>query len=201
MSQPDVRRYFKHGTLPQLRLFEAIARLGTFARAAQELHMAQPTASLQIKKLTATVGVPLFEQVGKRVYLTEAGRRLQESCGTSWACSASSKTRSLTCERSTPGACAPPSARRECPSRHAFLVRSSAHPGVETSMQAHNRRALVDRLARNEDDLYLFTDPPDTEGVLTQEILSTHSSCWRGTTIRSPARAAYRSAGSRRSRF
>ena len=64
MSQPDIRHYFKHGTLPQLRLFEAIARLGTFARAAQELHMAQPTASLQIKKLTATVGVPLFEQVG-----------------------------------------------------------------------------------------------------------------------------------------
>ena len=80
MSQPDIRRYFKHGTLPQLRLFEAIARLGTYARAAQELHMAQPTASLQIKKLTATVGVPLFEQIGKRVRLTEAGRRVHESC-------------------------------------------------------------------------------------------------------------------------
>ena len=80
MSAPDIRRYFKHGTLPQLRLFEAIARLGTYARAAQELHMAQPTASLQIKKLTATVGVPLFEQVGKRVRLTEAGGRVHESC-------------------------------------------------------------------------------------------------------------------------
>ena len=80
MSQPDVRRYFKHGTLPQLRLFEAIARLGTYARAAQELHMAQPTASLQIKKLTATIGVPLFQQVGKRIQLTEAGRRVHESC-------------------------------------------------------------------------------------------------------------------------
>jgi len=80
MSQSDIHRYFKHGTLPQLRLFEAIARLGTYARAAQELHMAQPTASLQIKKLTATVGVPLFEQIGKRVRLTEAGRRVHESC-------------------------------------------------------------------------------------------------------------------------
>jgi len=80
MSEPDIRRYFKHGTLPQLRLFEAIARLGTFARAAQELHMAQPTASLQIKKLTATIGVPLFQQVGKRIQLTEAGRRVHESC-------------------------------------------------------------------------------------------------------------------------
>src|SRR5262245_53994296 len=80
MSSPDIHRYLKHGTLPQLRLFEASARLGSFTQAAQELHMAQPTASAQIKKLSETVGVPLFEQVGRRVYLTEAGRRLYESC-------------------------------------------------------------------------------------------------------------------------
>src|SRR5512137_2298842 len=80
VSQPDIHRYFRHGTLPQLHLFEATARLGSFTRAAQELHMAQPTASVQIKKLSETVGVPLFEQLGKRVYLTDAGRKLYESC-------------------------------------------------------------------------------------------------------------------------
>jgi len=66
--------------LPQLRLFEASARLGSFTRAAQELHMAQPTASVQIKKLSETVGFPLFEYVGRRLHLTEAGRRLHASC-------------------------------------------------------------------------------------------------------------------------
>src|SRR5512137_2332722 len=81
VSQPDIHRYFRHGTLPQLQLFEASARLGSFTRAAQELHMAQPTASVQMKKLTETVGVPLFEQVGKRLYLTDAGHRLFQSCG------------------------------------------------------------------------------------------------------------------------
>ena len=85
MSQPDIHRYLRHGTLPQLRLFEAAARLGSFTRAAQELHMAQPTASVQIKKLSETVGVPLFEQVGKRLYLTDAGRRLYESTMSSTA--------------------------------------------------------------------------------------------------------------------
>ena len=59
----DIRRYFRHGTLPQLHLFEAAARLGSLRRAAEELHMAQPTASVQIRKLTETIGVPLFEQV------------------------------------------------------------------------------------------------------------------------------------------
>jgi hypothetical protein len=41
MPQDSIRRYLKHGTLPQLRVFEASARLGNFSLAAQELHMAQ----------------------------------------------------------------------------------------------------------------------------------------------------------------
>src|SRR5687767_8302206 len=77
---PDIRRYLKHGTLPQLRAFEASARLGSFTRAAQELYISQAAASVQIKKLTETVGLPLFEQVGKRVYLTDAGERLYAGC-------------------------------------------------------------------------------------------------------------------------
>jgi len=80
MPQLDIHRYLRHGTLPQLRVFEASARLGSLTRAAEELHMAQPTASVQIKKLTETVGLPLFEQVGKRIYLTDAGRRLYTGC-------------------------------------------------------------------------------------------------------------------------
>ncbi len=77
MLQPGIRRYLKHGTLPQLRVFEASARLGSLAHAAEELHIAaQPTASAQFKKLTETIGLPLFEQAGKRLYLTDAGRRV-----------------------------------------------------------------------------------------------------------------------------
>ena len=80
MPKDTIRRYLKHGTLPQLRVFEASVRLGSLARAAEELHMAPPTVSVQIKKLTETVGIPLFEQVGKRLYPTEAGRRLHAGC-------------------------------------------------------------------------------------------------------------------------
>ncbi len=38
-------------------------------------------------------------------------------------------------------------------------------------MQAHNRQTLVERLAHNEDDLYLFADAPGMEGVVAQELL------------------------------
>ncbi len=80
MVQTKIRRYLKHGTLPQLSVFEAVARLGSFTKAAEELYMAQPTVSVQMKKLSETVGLPLIEQIGKGIYLTEAGRVLQASC-------------------------------------------------------------------------------------------------------------------------
>jgi len=78
MSSARIRRYLRHGMLPQLAVFEASARLGSFTRAAEELHLAQPTVSTQMKKLTATVGLPLFEQIGKKIHLTPAGHALCE---------------------------------------------------------------------------------------------------------------------------
>jgi DNA-binding transcriptional LysR family regulator len=172
MSQPDIHRYLRHGTLPQLRLFDSIARLGSFARAADELHMAQPTASVQIKKLSGTVGVPLFEQVGKRLYLTDAGRRLQESCqevfrafttlDESLVAMRALESGRLRLAVSTTGICF-------APRLLGAFVR--LHPGVEASLQAHNRQTLVERLTRNEDDLYLFADAPEMEAVVTQELL------------------------------
>jgi len=80
MSRARLRRYFRHGLFPQLMVFEAVARLGSVTRAAETLHLAQPTVSLQLKKLAETLGVRLFEQRGRRLHLTSAGRALQECC-------------------------------------------------------------------------------------------------------------------------
>jgi len=49
----------KHFTLHQLQVFEAIARAGSFTRAAEELCLTQPTVSQQMKQLTSSVGIPL----------------------------------------------------------------------------------------------------------------------------------------------
>ena len=69
----------RHSTFRQLEVFEAIGRLGSFTRAAEELFLTQPTVSMQVKKLTEAVGLPLFEQVGKKIYLTDAGRELRKT--------------------------------------------------------------------------------------------------------------------------
>lgn len=172
MLQPNIRRYLKHGTLPQLRVFEASARLGNFSLAAQELHMAQPTASVQIKKLTETVGLPLFEQVGRRVYLTDAGQRLYAGCHEVF--------RALsTLEETLNGLRAMESGHLRlavCSTGKYFAPRMlgafvQRYPGVAVSLEIHNRKALIDRLANNEDDLYVFGSPLARDDVVTQALL------------------------------
>ncbi len=172
MPNSRIKRYLKHGTLPQFAVFEASARLGSFTRAAEELHMAQPTVSVQIKKLTETVGLPLFEQVGKRIFLTEPGRQLYASCEQvfrtianvedSFADIRGLKSGRLWLAVSTTGKYFAPRMLA------AFIQR---HPGVEVSLQIHNRRTLIDRLTNNEDDLYIFANPPREPEVVRQAIL------------------------------
>jgi DNA-binding transcriptional LysR family regulator len=64
--------------LHQLRIFHMVARLGSYSRAAEELKISQPSVSIQVGDLERSLGVDLFEQLGKRIYLTEAGRVLEE---------------------------------------------------------------------------------------------------------------------------
>jgi LysR family transcriptional regulator, low CO2-responsive transcriptional regulator len=65
-----------HVTFRQLRVFEAVARNLSYSRAAEELFLTQPAVSMQIKQLEESAGLPMFEQLGKKIFLTEAGREM-----------------------------------------------------------------------------------------------------------------------------
>ena len=65
-----------HITIRQLQVFEAVARQLSYTRAAEELHLTQPAVSMQIKQLESSVGLSLFEQLGKRVFMTQAGETM-----------------------------------------------------------------------------------------------------------------------------
>ena len=71
-------KHAMHITFRQIEVFEAVARLLSYTRAAAELHLTQPAVSMQIKQLEGSVGLPLFEQLGKKIALTEAGRDVYE---------------------------------------------------------------------------------------------------------------------------
>jgi DNA-binding transcriptional LysR family regulator len=72
MSHP-LRRYLRHGTMPQLAALDATIRLGSFSRAADALCLAKPTITGHIQKLSEALGVRLFELRGKQVVPTPAG--------------------------------------------------------------------------------------------------------------------------------
>ena len=68
-----------HLTLQQLKLFESVYRNSGYTRAAEELHLTQPAVSIQIKRLENQVGLPLFEQVGKKIFPSMAGKAVYEA--------------------------------------------------------------------------------------------------------------------------
>jgi len=67
-------------TFRQLKVFEAVVRHLSFTQAAQELHLSQPAVSMQIKQFEEAAGLPLFEQVGKKIFLTHAGKEMHHYC-------------------------------------------------------------------------------------------------------------------------
>ena len=172
MLNSSIKRYLRHGMLPQLGVFEAVARLSSFTKAADELHLAQPTVSAQIKKLADNLQIPLFEQIGKRIYLTPAGENLYKGCQLLFTTLSDieeslSDLRGLEHGRlrlavSTTG-------KYFVPRLLAEFVK--LHPAIEVSLQIHNRNTLIDRLSRNEDDLYVFSNPPNDFEIVTQPIL------------------------------
>jgi len=66
----------RSATLRQLRTFTEVARRLSFTAAAKSLHLTQPAVSMQVRQLEQAAGLPLLEQVGRRVHLTDAGREL-----------------------------------------------------------------------------------------------------------------------------
>jgi DNA-binding transcriptional LysR family regulator len=127
---------------------------------------------VQIKKLSETIGLPLFEQVGKRVYLTEAGQHVYAGCHNVFhALSALEET--LNSLRATGSGHL---RLAVCSTSKYFALRMLGafirrYPSVEASLEIHNRKILIDRLADNEDDLYLFASPLDRDDVVTQALL------------------------------
>ncbi len=131
--------------------------------------MAQPTVSAQIRKLTETAGLPLFEQIGKQIYLTAAGHRMHAHCRKVFAALAelddalaglrglSSGT--LRVASGTPGQSLMP---------RLVAAFAAMHPGLDVTLRVHNRRDLMERLAANEDDLYVFANPPDDRELVRQ---------------------------------
>ena len=148
-------------TMRQLRVFDAVARHSGFSRAAAELHLSQPTVSMQVKLLSEAVGLPLFEQVGKRIFLTDAGRMLQATSAEmfdAWGRLEMQVSDLKGLKRGRLRISAVTTAKYVVPRLLGSFCR--IHPGVEVAFEIGNRSAIIERVARNEDDLTVMGVPP-----------------------------------------
>ncbi len=151
-----------HVTLRQLQVFESAARHLSFSRAAVELHLSQPGVSMQIKQLEAMVGQSLFEQLGKKIFLTGVGREvLRASQAIAQQLVDLEDTlndlRGLKQGALTVGVVS-------TVSYFAIGLISrfrQEHPEVRITLNVVNREALLAQLANNEVDLALMGQAPE----------------------------------------
>lgn len=152
----------KHATLHQLKVFEAIARSGSFTRAAEEMFLSQPTVSQQIKQLTKAVGMPLFEQIGKRLYLTDAGKEVLIVCK-----DISERMSQLEMTLADLKGLKQGNLRLTVITTAKYFVPRllgqfrHRYPGIKVSLQVTNRKQVLERLSENLDDLYILGQPPE----------------------------------------
>ena len=161
-----------HLTFRQLSVFEAVARHLSFSRAAQELHLTQPAVSMQIKQLEENVSTSLFEQLGKKIYLTEAGHELYHYSRViaqqlSEAESVLSELKGL--KRGKLKISVASTANYFAPQLLATF--SQRFPTVTVSLDVTNRQALLQQLANNEMDMAVMGQPPDGLDLVAESFM------------------------------
>lgn len=153
-------------TYQQLRVFEAVARRLSFTRAAEELGLTQPTVSLQVKQLSDDIGMALFEQVGRRVMLTEAGRELQGTVTAmfdSWSRFEQRIDEMRGLKRGTLRLAVVTTAKYFIPDLLGPFCKT--YPDIDIRLEIANREQLIERLADNSDHLYIMALPPEMPGL------------------------------------
>lgn len=158
-----------HITIRQLQIFDAVARHLSFSRASDELHLTQPAVSMQIRQLEESIGMPVVEHLGKKIYLTQAGetlchharlifRQLRETR------EALDSLREGMCGRldiaivSTAKYFAPLLLSRFC----------ELHPQVQLKLTVNNRDTILQKLVSNEVDMVIMGQSPEGMDLISK---------------------------------
>ena len=162
-----------HVTFRQLEVFETAARLLSYTRTAETLHMSQPAVSMQIKQLEESVGLPLFEMLGKKLYLTDAGKEfyiygkeifqlLEEAEAVIESMKGLHSGRLKVSVATTASYFA----------TRLLAAFSKRFEGVAINLDVTNRESLRKQLEDNEPDLVIMGQPPEDIDVDSQAFMS-----------------------------
>jgi len=159
-------------TFRQLKVFESAARHLSYTRAAEELHLSQPGVSMQIKQLEEVIGLPLFEQIGKKMHLTPAGHEIftySQNIG-HLLDEAEVVVEELKGVQSGRLAISVATTASHFATR-LLAAFSQRYEGVTISLDITNRASLRDQLDNNVPDLVIMGQPPEDIDVKSETFM------------------------------
>jgi DNA-binding transcriptional LysR family regulator len=148
-------------TFRQMKLFLALAETGSVSGAARAQHVTQPTASMQLKDMAQAIGMPLFEVISKKIYLTDTGTELARTAreiAHAWDGFQQGVDASRGLTRGKLKVAVVSTAKYFMPRLIGAFCKK--HPGIDVSLEILNRNGVVNRLRENLDDLYIMSQPP-----------------------------------------
>ena len=160
------------GTFRQLEILLALYDEGSVNQAAEKLHLTQPTVSMQLKKLSEAIGLPLYQNVGRQLLFTDAGkatvktaREILDSCNhLDMQLSALKGLKSGTLRLAVVT-----TAKYAIP--HLLGPFCQRLPGVDVKFTVGNREQIINRMSTGLDDFYVFSHVPDETEINTTEFL------------------------------
>jgi DNA-binding transcriptional LysR family regulator len=161
-------------TLQQLEYFLAAIRLGSFSAAAEELHLAQPSLSEQVRRLEAELGVRLFQRVGRGLVATEAGTALRPHAETVLASVAEARE-SVLAVRELRGGTATFGTwgtARYYPGTDIVAAFRRLHPSVRVRMVGQNSSEVVAAVRDGELEVAMVALPIDDRGLDVTPIMA-----------------------------
>ena len=159
-------------TFRQLETFATVSRLNSFTKAADALHLTQPAVSIQIRQISDTIGLPLFEQTGRDIALTPAGEELLKtvrSLDDIWNRFESAIDELKGLKRGKLRVALVTTAKYFLPRMlGAFCKR---YPEIDIELEIANREKIIERLRNNQDDLYVMSYPPSDLDIIGRPFL------------------------------
>ena len=159
-------------TMRQLQLIQALARDQSLSVVAENLHISQPSVSIQLKNLSELIGLPVYQMQGRKLTLTDAGKAVLRSANTIYQSLDNLKTDIDNLQGVITGTLSisvVTTAQYFLPLLLAAFAKH--HPKVEIKLEIGNREKIQSRLHDNSDDFYIFSNIPQNVQVLETPFL------------------------------
>ncbi|WP_372748587.1 LysR family transcriptional regulator [Litorivivens sp.] len=172
MAKNLVQNLSRAATLRQLEILATVYRLGSIKAASEFLHLTQPTVSMQLKKLSESVGMSLYQMIGRKLTFTDSGREIAQSATRIFGELGALEMRLADLRGLKAGAL-----RLSVVTTSKYFIPHmlgpfcERYPGIDIQLNVGNRRQIIERLEKGGDDFYVFSHPPEDVDTVSTEFL------------------------------